>query len=56
VPARVSQSHAARYGAIEGALRERHKTKNLHDHLGHDQRRADRVVEVVEDRLHKNGL
>jgi hypothetical protein len=26
----------ARYGAIEGALRERHKTNNLHHHLGHD--------------------
>jgi hypothetical protein len=30
----------ARYGAIEGALRERHKTKNLHHHLGHNRHRG----------------
>jgi hypothetical protein len=35
----------ARYSAIEGALRERHKTKNLHHHLGHNRATLGNICE-----------
>jgi hypothetical protein len=39
-----SARDAARYGAIAGPLRERHKTKSLHRRLGHDLARPVRRV------------